>query len=291
VSSGAIAVVVVRWRGGDEVDHCIASLLSNGGERLSDVVLVDSGSGDGGAERLATAFPQVEVIALPENRSFAWAAGQGVAATSAEYLLLLNPDTTVPPDSIDTLAGFLDQHPDAAGAVPLLESPDGSLQHRWQLRRLPSLLRLATGLPGAPAFPTGVGSAPQVVEQPAAAAWLLRRCVWDELGGLDPCFAPAWWEDVDLCQRLHHSGLRLWVVPAARVKHVGGSSLSHLDDSRFLIAYHSNLLRFVHRHHSRWIRLIRAGVRLSLLLRAAFRPARRDAYLKAQRAIGEMQGP
>jgi GT2 family glycosyltransferase len=291
VSSSAIAVVVVRWRGGDEVAHCLASLLSNGGERLSEVVLVDSGSGDGGAERLAAAYPQVKVIALPDNRSFAWAAGQGVAATSADYLLLLNPDTTVPPGSIDTLAGFLDQHPEAAGAVPLLLNPDGSPQHRWQLRRLPSLLRLAAGLPGAPAFPGGVGSVPQVVEQPAAAAWLLRRRVWQELGGLDPGFAPAWWEDVDLCQRLHQSSSRLWVVPAATVVHLGGSSLSHLEDGRFLIAYHSNLLRYAYRHHPRWSRLVRAGVRLSLLLRAAFRPTRREAYLETQRVIGEKRWP
>jgi GT2 family glycosyltransferase len=291
VSSCTIAVVVVRWRGGDEVDRCLASVLSNGGKRLADVVLVDSGSGDGGAERLAVAFPDVRVIALTENRSFAWAAGQGVAATSADYLLLLNPDTTVLPSSIDVLAGFLDQHPEAAGAVPLLENPDGSSQHRWQLRRLPSLLRLAAGLPGAPAFPGGVGSEPQKVEQPAAAAWLLRRSVWDELGGLDPGFAPAWWEDVDLCQRLYRSGSRLWVVPAARVVHLGGSSLSHLEDSRFLIAYHSNLLRFARRHYRRWLWLIRACVRLSLLLRATSRPARRDAYRKTRRAIGEKRRP
>jgi GT2 family glycosyltransferase len=291
VSSCTIAVVVVRWRGGDEVDRCLASVLSNGGERLADVILVDSGSGDGGAERLAVAFPDVRVIALTENRSFAWAAGQGVAATSADYLLLLNPDTTVLPGSIDVLAGFLDQHPEAAGAVPLLENPDGSSQHRWQLRRLPSLLRLAAGLPGAPAFPGGVGPEPQKVEQPAAAAWLLRRSVWDDLGGFDPGFAPAWWEDVDLCQRLYRSGSRLWVVPAARVVHLGGSSLSHLEDSRFLIAYHSNLLRFARRHHRRWLWLIRACVRLSLLLWAVSRPARRDAYRKTRRAIGEKRRP
>jgi GT2 family glycosyltransferase len=288
-----IAVVVVRWRGGDEVDRCLGSLLADGGPRLHEVVLVDSGSGDGGAARLAAAFSEVRVIALPENRSFAWAAGQGVAATSSQYLLLLNPDTEITPGSLDTLAGFLDQHPEVAGAVPRLTGLDGTSQQRWQLRRLPSVLRLATGLPGAPAFPGGIGTEPVEVEQPAAAAWLLRRSLWQALDGLDPDYAPAWWEDVDLCARLAHglrehrlpAGSGFWVVPAAVIRHHGGSSLAALGDHAFLLAFHRNLLRYAGRHHPHRLRLIRGGLRLSLLLRAMLRPGRRQAYLETMRLL------
>ncbi len=72
-----IRAVVVRWRGGDEVRRCLLSLMELGGERLNRVVLVDSGSGDGGAEGLAAKFPDVEVIALTENHGFAHAADRG----------------------------------------------------------------------------------------------------------------------------------------------------------------------------------------------------------------------
>jgi len=280
-----IAAVVVRWRGGEEVARCLTSLADHGGPRLDDVVLVDSGSGDGGGEALAARFPAVRLLALAENRGFAAAASAGVAAGRSERVLLLNPDTELTSGALDALADLLDTRPDAAGSVPLLEGLDGTSQHRWQLRRLPGPLRLALGLPGAPAF-SRPPEVPTPVEQPAAAAWLVRRRTWDRLGGLDPAFAPAWWEDVDFCARLAaRGGEGFWVVPAARVRHAGGSSVAGLGDADFLAAYHRNLLRYALRHHPVASGAIRRGVDASLLARAVLRPARRAAYLEVRRRI------
>jgi len=284
--------VVVRWRGGDEVARCLRALVDHGGPASGRVVLVDSGSGDGGAERLAAAFPAVRVLALPENRSFASAADQGVAAGDAPLALLLNPDTEVTAGAVDGLVAFVADRPGIAGAVPLLEGPDGRPQHRWQLRRLPTAWRLAGGRPGRSQL--GVAPvAPAPVEQPAAAAWLVRRSVWEALGGLDPAFAPAWWEDVDLCarlrQRLGTPGFPategFWLVPAARVLHLGGSSVSALGEGEFLAAFHRNLLRYARRHHPRAAGWIAAGLRVSLLARAVARPWRAAGYLAALRGM------
>ncbi len=280
--------VVVRWRGGDEVDRCLRSLLRHGGRELERVTLVDSGSADGGAERLAAAFPEVEIIALDENRSFAFAANRGAARSDSPGVLLVNPDTELEPGAVDALIDELARRPEAAGVVPLLAGTDGTPQHRWQLRRLPGPLRLATGRGGAAQFSGPAPAGPAAVEQPAAAAWLVRRTVWNELGGLDESFAPAWWEDVDFCARLRRlrrelgtTGTGFWVVPGARVAHRGGSSLAQLTDSEFLVAYHRNLLRYAERHHPSSLGLVRIGLRLSLGLRALARPSRRSAYRAA----------
>jgi hypothetical protein len=288
------SAVVVRWRGGDEVDRCLRSLLRQRGRDLERVVLVDSGSADGGAERLAAAFPTVEVVALAENRSFAFAANQGAARSDSPCLLLLNPDTEVTDGAVDVLTEALANRPDAAGVVPLLVGADGVPQHRWQLRRLPGPLRLATGRGGASQFYGCPPTEPALVEQPAAAAWLVRRAVWDALGGFDESFAPAWWEDVDFCARLRRHGrgtgtpaTGFWVVPGARVAHGGGSSLSHLADAEFLAAFYRNLLRYAERHHPGSFTAIRATLLLSLRSRALLRPSRRAAYLAATRVIGD----
>ncbi len=283
--SGAVRAVVVRWRGGDEVRRCLESLMSHGGARLGTVVLVDSGSGDGGAEQLAHDLPAVEVRALDKNRGFAYAANQGFADGAEPLLLLLNPDTEVLPGAIDALVTALDTRPHAAGAVPLLETSYGRPQHRWQLRCLPSVARLAVGFPGAPAFARPPSQLVEVA-QPAAAAWLVRRAVWEAVGGLDPAFAPAWWEDVDFCARLaarlsgadFPADCAFVVQPAARVRHGRGSSLPDLGDSAFLTAYHRNLLLYARRHHPDELRTIRAGLRCSLAVRAFVRPARREGY-------------
>lgn len=281
--------VVVRWRGGDEIDRCLRSLLDHGGHRLAHVVLVDSGSGDGGAERIAVAYPPVEVVALPVNRSFASAANEGAVRATGDSLLLLNPDTELMPGSLEVLAGFLDSRPEAAGVVPLLVGPDGVPQLRWQLRRLPTPTRLALGLGGAPQFPAEPPRAPAPVGQPAAAAWLVRRSIWDTLGGFDARFAPAWWEDVDFCARLrqrhHPQRAAFWAVPSARLRHSGGSSLAALTDAEFLTMYYLNLLRYAERHHPDRFGAIRSGLALALRARALARPSRGAAYLTALRAI------
>jgi len=294
-----VAALVVRWRGGDEAARAVASLYEHGGGRLRRVVVVDSGSGDGGAERLAAAFPTAELVALPVNRSFAYSADRGAERCREDYLLLLNPDARLTPGALDRLTEHLEAHPTLAAAVPLLHHPDGAAQHRWQLRILPSAGRLAAGLPGAPAFSTGPPSSPAPVAQPAASAWLVRRAVWSALGGLDPAFAPAWWEDVDFCSRLAAALGRpsfpategFEVVPSALVEHSGGASREEMSDAAFLTAYHSNLLRYAARHHPEHLGLIRGGLVLALGARAALRPGRARAYLTAARAVRKQPAP
>jgi len=150
-----VAAIVVRWRGGDEVDRCLRSLVDHGGSALRSIVLVDSGSADGGAAALASGFPHVDVLALDENRSFAWAADRGAERCTEPLLLLRNPDAELTPGSLDALVEFTRHHPEAAGAAPLLYGDDGHSQCRWQLRRLPGWTRLAVGLGGARAFAAG----------------------------------------------------------------------------------------------------------------------------------------
>lgn len=287
-----IVAVVVRWRGGDEVSSCVRSLLAHGGGRLAGVTLVDSGSGDGGAQRLAAEFPDVRVLALEDNLGFAHAANRGASGHREDYVLLLNPDTEVRPGSLAELAAGLDDHPELSGTVPVLEGSDGRSQDRWQLRRLPSLLRLSTGRPGAPAFVTAPAE-PLTVQQPAAAAWLVRRSVWEALGGLDEGFAPAWWEDVDFCARLETrlgtgsfpTSRGFMVRPRSRMLHHGGSSVASLGDEAFKVAYTRNLLRYAALHHNRGYSGIRAGLRVTLAIQALVRPGQRHACLTALRAL------
>lgn len=290
--TGIIQAVVVRWRGGNEVRRCLSSLLANAGPHLARVVLVDSGSGDGGAERLTSEFPEVEVIALADNRGFAYAADRGAGDGVEPLLFLLNPDIEVETGAVNSMVNLLKERPRAAGVVPLLEGFDDSTQHRWQLRHLPGAARLSFGLSGAPAF-SAPPRAPAAVPQPAAAAWLVRRTVWEALGGLDPTFEPAWWEDVDFCTRLRdHLGEPGFpadegfvVDPAARLHHGGGSSVATLGREAFFTAYYTNLLRYTARHQPGRLGLIRKGLQVSLGLRMLLRPSQRKALGAALDAI------
>jgi GT2 family glycosyltransferase len=286
-----VLAVVVRWRGGDEVRRCISTLCDDGGPRLARIILVDSGSGDGGADRLASEFAGIQVISLAHNLGFAFAADRGASEGSEPLLLLLNPDVEITAGSVESLAGVLDDRPRTAGAVPLLEGFDGVSQHQWQLRDLPSAARLTLGLPGRPSFSSPPNS-PVAVEQPAAAAWLVRRRVWESLGGLDPTFEPAWWEDVDFCARLRDrladpafpADEGFVVAPSVCLRHHGGSRVASLGRKAFFTAYYNNLLHYAVRHHPGRLGVIRRGLQASLWARYVLRPGNRPSLKAAIRA-------
>ena len=289
--TATVQAVIVRWRGGDEIRQCLSSLLANAGPRLARVVVVDSGSGDGGAKRLASEFPDIQVTALANNLGYAFAADRGAGESSEPLLLLLNPDIEVQSGAVESLAELLDRRPRAAGVVPLLEGFDGASQHQWQLRHLPGAARLALGLAGSPAFSLPPKE-PVAVAQPAAAAWMVRRTVWESLGGLDPTFEPAWWEDVDFCARLRGrlqepdfpADEGFIVEPAARLRHRGGSSIATLGREAFFSAYYNNLLHYTARHHPGRLGLIRRSLQVSLSIRMILRPAQRQAFRAALKA-------
>jgi len=293
MNAGRIAAVVVRWKGGEEVERCLRSLEAEDPSKPDEIILVDAGSGDGGAEHLAKVFPSIRVEALGENPGFACAANHGVQATSSEFILLLNPDTEILPRALGLLATYLREHPRLAGVVPLLENTDGSSQFRWQLKELPTPGDLGRGHPGKPTLKQ-CPTEPKAITQPAAAAWLIRRQVWDVLEGFEPAFFPAWWEDVDFCARLQWlitDPASPWndawhVIPSAGFRHEGGSSVSSLGNRAFLDAFFGNLLKYAHRHHQRDLPAIRNRLQRTLISRGILRPLRFRDYLGVSRKLG-----
>jgi len=267
-----MAVILVRWKNGEELVRCLQSIFSGGGGRPEEIILVDSGSGDGGARTLIRDFPSVRVLELEENLGFAAAANRGVSLTTAPVLTLLNPDTLVLDGALEKLYVAL-RESSAAGVVPQLFSPGRESQFRWQLRELPTLGDLLLGRSGRPAFRR---QPPDIVEiaQPAAAAWTLRRDIWESLGGLDEGFTPAWWEDVDFCMRLRNA-IDVREVPCERgfllqpdihILHEGASSLEKLGRLEFLEIFYRNLILYTAKHYPRALRWVRTAVRVKLSL-------------------------
>lgn len=276
----AISAVVVHWGDAAPLGRLFRSWPDD--PRFELVVVLnqalDEVSDEGGLE-----WPERAVRVTPEqNLGFAGGVNAGVRKAAAPAVLLLNSDARPLPGALDALAGALARYPDAAGLVPALVSPDGSSQHRWQLQPLPTPVDLVlqvfflAGRRG-PTEPPAGGTA---IEQPAAAALLLRRNRLDAVGrpgqgGLDAGFFPAWFEDVDLARRLRDRGETLVYVPAARFEHDMGSSVPSLGYGVFLWIYLRHLVRYLRKHHgSLWAGLAQALVPVACLLRVAALPLR-----------------
>jgi GT2 family glycosyltransferase len=261
--------VVVHWHNEELLAGLVAAWPR---DPRFELLVVDNGSS---AELPAG---PARILRPGRNLGFAGGANEGIAAARAPILLILNPDAVPEPGALDRLLEGFAACPDAAGLAPRLLGPDGEPQAAWQLRPLPSPWRLL--LHALPLMdPSGGAGEPAVgaaVEQPAAAALALRREVLAAVGGFDPGFYPAWFEDVDLARRLRDAGLVLRYWPEARFRHGLGSTVARLGYGPFLWIYHRNLVRYLAKHHGRgWALAAQVLLVPGLLLRLVLLPLRR----------------
>lgn len=211
-----VAVVVVAYQAMPWIERCIASVRA--GSVNPAIVIVDNGSDDGTAERVAEVDPASRVLRLPENVGFGRGNNAGIAEAlrlGASKVLLLNQDALVLPDTIERLAGFLDRHPTYGVVSPLQCSPDAEHIDRKTYR---GYLQCH-----AEAYLTDacLGRTRDFYEVHGmnAAIWMVRAEVWRLAGGFDPLFF-MYGEDDDLLARWKHHGVRFALLPGCRAIHL-----------------------------------------------------------------------
>jgi N-acetylglucosaminyl-diphospho-decaprenol L-rhamnosyltransferase len=265
-----LSILIVTWNSERWIERCLASIAEACDGVEYEVVIYDNASTDSTIARVGQApspvpspvpspipgqagAPALHVIRATANDGFAAGTNRALAQSRGRFVFFLNPDCELAPKALTLLVNFLDQNPQAAAAAPLLEDESGDSQREFQLRRLPTMRSFATEvLLFDKLFPRNATTAryryrdadlthPIRVEQPAAAAFLIRREVFDEIGPLDERFAPAWFEDVDYCRRLAAAGKDIFAVPAARARHFGGASLEHVGLARFIEVWYRNM--------------------------------------------------
>ena len=247
-----IGIVIVTYNSEAEIGACLDAVLRTGAE----VVVADNGSTDGTIAQVARR--DVRLIANPTNRGFAAAANQGFSVLNSPYILLLNPDAVLV-SGLEQLRRACDL-PAAAGAGGRLVDERGRPQIGFMVRQLPSpsvlvleallLNRLWPGNPVNRRY-RGLGldySSRLEVEQPAGAFLMIRRTVWQELGGFDEGFFPLWFEDVDFCRRAADRGYRMYYAPEAVAKHTGAHSIARLTVEMRRFYWYRSLLWYAARH-------------------------------------------
>lgn len=281
-SAPQLTGIVIHWRNEALLGELTAAWPD---DPRFELIVVDNGSSGPlplGPARLVHALDGDR----PRNLGFAGGANAGAAAASAPILLILNPDVLPEEGALDRLLEGFAAHPEAAGLVPRLEGTDGRPQTSWQLRRLPSPLQCVLQTLPVPQ-PAGLPTEPPAgtaIEQPAAAALALRRPAFDQVGGFDAGFHPAWFEDVDLARRLRQARLPLLYWPAARFQHHLGSTVPRLGYGRFLWIYYRNLTRYLARHHGAiWALAARAALIPGMAVRLLLLPLRRPRRAVSRR--------
>ena len=259
-----IDIVVVSHRTPDLVMDCVdAALAAHPGR----VVVVDNASADGTVDQVCGAFPDVDVLANERNVGFGTAVNQGIASTSAPYVLVLNGDTTIEPALLDALVRHLDERPGVGLVGPVLRRTDGSLQH--STFHFPSfvdsvvaetgLQLLVLRIPGLRERFLRTWSHDRIrrVDWVVGAAFAVRRTAFDAVDGFDEDFF-MYSEEVDLCRRLADAGHVVEFAPLGVVTHVGEASARQAAEEMERERQRS-AVRYLRKHETprRAVRLLR----------------------------------
>jgi GT2 family glycosyltransferase len=235
----SVAAVVLDWEGGELVQRCVASVLAQT-RPPEDVLVVDNGSTDGSAEAVAARFPSVRLLRLPANRGFAGGMNAGIAATSADAVLLLNQDVELEPGYLAACLAGLEAG--VGGVTGRLLRPTGEIDSTGHvLYRNRRALDRGEGEPD-----DGRYAAPDEVFGTGGAAPLLRRAFLDDVRVAGEWFDEdffAYYEDIDLCWRGRLRGWSFRYVPDAVARHVRGGSGRRSD--RVEAGNHRNRLLLV----------------------------------------------
>lgn len=237
-----LLVAIVNYKTGPLVVACLRSLEAQikalPGAR---VAVGDNDSRDGSFDHIAAAIRDngwgewASVVAAPVNGGFA--AGNNLligpalrSETPPDYVLLLNPDTTVLDGALEGMLAFMRERPDVGilGAhqqdlegTPLRSAfrfvnPLGELDGSLRVGLVSSLLRPWE-------------HAPEIPTQPAPTDWvsggcmMIRREVFDRVGLMDDEYF-LYFEEMDYCLQAKRAGFDTWYLPTSRITHIGGQS-------------------------------------------------------------------
>jgi N-acetylglucosaminyl-diphospho-decaprenol L-rhamnosyltransferase len=287
-----IGIVIVTYNSAAEIGRCLDGALASG----ADVVVVDNSSTDGTQDQVRRRG--AHLIANTTNRGFAAASNQGFVVLKCTYVVLLNPDAVLNSDLVPLREAC--NLPGVAGAGGRLIDTEDQPQIGFMARQLPTpttlvleallLNRICPNNPVNRRY-RGLGldyTRRMEVAQPAGAFLMIRRDVWEELGGFDEKFHPLWFEDVDFCRRAADRGYRFFYEPGAVAKHTGAHSITGLAVEMRRFYWYRSLLKYSAKHFRPFgFRAVCLAVAAGSVLRG-IAEAVRERRLKSTAGYGEV---
>lgn len=253
-----LSIIIVSWNVRDYLARCLDSIAESlrTAPVATEIIVVDSASSDGTVALLREAYPHVRTLPQAENVGFTRGNNIGLTAAQGEFLFLLNPDTEVRGAALAEMVSYMRDHPQVGilGAHTL--NTDGT--HQSSRRRFPTLLTAffeSTWL--QPYAPKGLLErfyARDIADTDIAAvdwvqgsALMLRRAVYEQIGGLDEGYV-MFSEEVDFCKRAKLAGWEVVYHGGAYVVHHGGKSTEQVSAVKH-IHFQRSKVRYFRKFH------------------------------------------
>lgn len=253
-----VSICMVSLNCWNVLPACLDSLRAGAPAVSYEIIMVDNASTDGTVDLVKQHYPEVRVVQNARNVGFTKATNQAIELSSGRYLLWLNTDTVVQPDTLYNLVQFLEAHPTAGIVGPKVLNADGSFQPQCK-RGLPTpaaslyyMLKLHEIWPHNPRFGQYLlthlsPDAAHEVDAVSGCCLLARRAVWDTIGPLDEAIF-GFGEDIDWCVRAHNAGFAVWYAPTSVITHLKGQGGVHAKPYHKAWGIHQAMWVFYRKH-------------------------------------------
>jgi O-antigen biosynthesis protein len=280
--SAHVTIVIPVFNHLDLTYRCLNAILQNTQYPHYEIVLVDDGSIDGTTEYLKKLRTEkIKTLFHDKNLGIVDGCNSGAGIASGDYLLFLNSDTEVQPGWLTSLVRFAERTPDCGAVGSKLIFPNGKLQEAGSI-----IFSDGGGEsygrdmdPNDPKF-----NFAREVDYCSGAALLVRRDLWKQIGGFDRRFAPAYYEDPDLCFEIRSRGYKVYYQPKSVVIHHEGQTAGTDLQSGYKRFQVANQPKFV----EKWATELQDqyACRPDNIARAANRRARKSVLVVAASVVG-----
>ncbi len=246
-----ISIIIVSWKVRELLKKNLEAIYKSSGDVSFETIVVDNKSTDGTFEMISQEFPQVNLVLNNRNVGFAKANNQAIEMAQGKYILLLNPDMQIFPDTLQNMFDFMERRTDAGvGSCKLVNEKGENIPH---VRKFPKLLdQLAIVLKLPHVFPEVVDNylmrdfdydKEAEVDSVRGAFFMIRREVIDAIGRLDERYF-VWFEEVDYCKRVINAGMKVVYTPSARCIDYVGKSFSQVKKGRTQDYFRNSMLEY-----------------------------------------------
>jgi len=248
-----VDIVIVNWNAGHLLYECVESIIHHGGTSVSRIIVVDNNSSDNSVGFLKD-LPQVDLIEAQENFGFGKACNIGARYSTSEFILFLNPDARLYPDTLKKVLVFMRSEENAKVGVCGVQLDDESGVIARSSSRFPSVSGVLSHSIGLNRIFPVLGSpmsewdhsSTKVVDQVIGAFFLVRRHLFDSLDGFDEQFF-VYYEEVDFAFRAKRLGWSSVYYAGARAFHFGGGSSQQVKANRLFYSQRSRI-QYVFKH-------------------------------------------
>lgn len=232
--TNSISIILVNYNGAEILPECLYSLEKYINKNNSEIIVVDNNSQDNSIDIIENQFPNIKLMKLPKNVGFGAGNNVGAKIATGEFLFLLNTDTILIENTPQLLSNYLHQNEDVGVVGSRITFKDGSYQ--LSCGNLPNIIiefidkiRYSLDKKWHSIFSTLYDkqySSVQEVGWVTGASLMIRRDIFEKLGGFDESFF-MYFEDKDICKRVHDTGFKVIYYPKTSLIHLlGGSSQS-----------------------------------------------------------------